>query len=86
MKFECLSDGAVIFRIHIDHMDNPKGDIWAVSWNEGDCRRHRTANFVQCRRPTITVFRGPKGRQPRAFLEGLGEIWRSLDGLVVQIR
>jgi hypothetical protein len=63
------------FRLHIDHLDNPREDVWAISWKEPNGRRkYLTAQGIYCKVPVITVFRGKRATQPRAFLEGCADV------------
>jgi hypothetical protein len=58
------------FWIHIDAFDAPYGRVWAVQTR----RQYLTATRVECHVPTHTVFRGRAGRQPRAYLRGIGVV------------
>ena len=66
---EPLARRRCTFRVHIDHLDNPDGDVWAVHQN----RQYRTVHQVLIIDvPTVTVFAGPSAPQPRAFVTGRG--------------
>lgn len=58
------------FWIHVDHLGNPRGRVWAVQ----TAGRYLTATAVDCRVPTETVFRGRDASQPRAYLRGVGVV------------
>lgn len=45
------------------------GLVWAVKWGRTPWR---TAKYVQVDMPMTTVFRGPKAKQPKAYLRGVG--------------
>jgi hypothetical protein len=61
---------AVTFRLHIDHIDNRDGDVWAVSYG----KTYRTAHrFELVGLPR--VWGGEvRARQPRAFMSGRGRV------------
>lgn len=65
----------VRFRLHVDHLSNPKRDVWALQFR----RRYLTLRRVAVRVPVETVFRGASARQPRAFLTGRGAVALSTD-------
>lgn len=65
----------VRFRLHIDHIENPERDVWAVRFG----RTYLTVRSVRVYPPIATIFRGAKARQPRAFLTGHGTIYLSAD-------
>jgi hypothetical protein len=82
----CISGPRPVrWRLHIDHLDNADGDVWALSF----AGRYLTVRHVWVRgaaRELATVFRGRRARQPRAFLTGVGMIWLSADKQRAQIR
>jgi hypothetical protein len=64
------SRGPVDFMLHIDHIENPAGDVWALQYK----KRYFTLKSINCFVPLHTVFRGMDGPQPRAYLSGFGYI------------
>lgn len=67
MTSQRLSDRPLPFRLHIDHLDNDGGQVWAVRVG----RKYRVVHDVVLGVPTRTVFR-PGRRQPRAWIAGVG--------------
>jgi hypothetical protein len=61
-----------------EHQDDGRR-VWAVKVNDV----WKLAREVSCLVPTLTVYMGPKGRQPRAFLVGEGVVSRKGDTLVI---
>lgn len=57
------------FRLHIDHIGNLDGDVWAVSIPTD--KKYLTAHNVQCEVPLDTVR---QKKQPRAYLAGKGYV------------
>src|SRR6267142_1320236 len=66
----------VTFKLHIDHIDNPDGDVWVVEWPG----HYVTAHQVWCEVPLHAT--PVRQRQPRASLSGRGvvRVGRVLDG------
>ena len=60
----------VRFRLHIDHIDNAKGDVWAVSYG----KRYVTAHRVELFGVPLLVGREVREKQPRAFVSGFGTV------------
>jgi hypothetical protein len=50
--------------------DRPNGEVWAVR----DGYYWHVASAVSIQVPMTTVYRGRKGRQPRAYLTGRGRV------------
>jgi hypothetical protein len=61
------------FKLHIDHLENPDKDVWAVQWNG----HYFTATEVRVFVPVCTVFKGMQSKQPRAYLVGRGVVRRT---------
>lgn len=59
-----------MFMIHIDHIDNHDGQVWALQVPAA--KKYWTLHAIDCRVPVKTRFR--KSRQPKAFLYGHGKI------------
>lgn len=59
------------FRIHFNRINMQRGNpnVWTVH-TSGKCIQTR---HVQCQVPLKSVF-NPDGRQPRAFMKGVGEV------------
>ena len=58
------------FRVHIDHIDNPKGDVWAVSYGT----KYLTAHSIEIVGVPRVVGCEVRQKQPRAFLSGVGAV------------
>ena len=58
------------FWLHIDHINNAEGKVWAVQVTSQ--RQYLVAHRVIVNVPVETVYRGD--RQPRAYLKGRGHI------------
>jgi hypothetical protein len=71
----------VRFRVHVDHVDNPKGDVYAISFG----KRYITAQQFAFVQVPIVEGKPVRKKQPRIFLEGYGTIWRSDDKATVII-
>jgi hypothetical protein len=68
--------GARVVRVHIDHLDNEDGRVWAVDCRaEPDLSRRylRATNVIIQGVDVITTVRSGK-RQPRAWLEAFGRV------------
>ena len=63
------------FKLHIDHLDNPNGDIWAVDGPD----RYRTARSKDVVISPGLKFKliGPRKTQPRAYLRAYGTVKQS---------
>lgn len=59
-----------IVKIHIDHLANPDGDVWAVRFG----RTYFTATEVHISVPMVTVFKGIDAPQPKAYFRGVGVV------------
>ena len=69
--------------VHIDHIDNEDGDIWAVQWFDAAGKHHyQTARGVVLQVPSFTNYFGPKAKQPRAVIVVPGGAGRLLGGVV----
>jgi hypothetical protein len=69
LERRALSTKPRAFWLHVDHLENPDRDVWAVQSG----RRYHTATHVQVEVPMETVFRGDRvKRQPKAYLRGKG--------------
>lgn len=68
--------GARSVRIHIDHLDNEDGRVWAVDCRPepGLSRRYIRATNVVLNRVALATVRRPGKRQPRAWLEAFGRV------------
>ena len=63
-------------RLHVDHLDNEDGRVWAVDCRpEGKVRRRyiRATNVITFGVNTGT-YRRPGKRQPRAWLDVVGRV------------
>lgn len=60
------------FRLHFNRINMQRGskNVWTVHVSN----KCIPSEKVECFVPVTTVF-NPKGKQPRAFLKGLGEVW-----------
>jgi hypothetical protein len=58
------------FILCVDRVDEPNGRVWCVRTKGQWINASRVVVNV----PTVTIFRGPTARQPKAFLEGIGEV------------
>jgi hypothetical protein len=65
----------VPFKVHVDHVDNIKGDVWAVRFR----RRYLTAKQIAFIHLSILEGKPVRRKQPRVILSGVGTIWRSAD-------
>jgi hypothetical protein len=66
----------VKFQLHIDHIDNPDGDVWAVRYGKTYKTAHR---FVMYGVPVL-VGDEVRATQPRAFVSGRGRVQVIADG------
>lgn len=57
-----------IVKIHIDHLANPDGNVWAVRYGKEQFIVHE----VEIHIPLHTVFHGVDAKQPKAYLKGHG--------------
>lgn len=72
------------FRIHIDHIDNYKKDIWAVYTYANN--KYYTIPSTKLKIIGISLIPvGPKDMQPRAYLYGYGNVIKRRDGSIVII-
>jgi hypothetical protein len=71
----------VLFKAHIDHLENPNRDVWALSFRS----RYLVLLHISFLCATETANTGRR-RQPRAWITGRGEVWLSEDKSVAQIR
>jgi hypothetical protein len=60
----------VHFRLHIDHIDNKGGNVWAVSYGKHYLTAH---SFEMVGVPRVTGCE-VRHRQPRAFVSGTGRV------------
>jgi len=64
------------FLVCVNNLEDPAGRVWLVRARG----KWLTARAVQIEVPVTTVFRGPKARQPKAYLQGVGRVRRRRDG------
>ena len=73
-----MNSPAKPFLICINYLTEPEGKVWAVAVGN----RWHTCRRVICNVPIHTVFKGPKARQPKAYLRGTGRVVKGLDGVI----
>lgn len=67
------------FWLYIDRLTREDWKVWEVRQHG----RSRFARAVHVMVPVSTVFRGRSAKQPKAYLEGRGRVWRRADGVLV---
>lgn len=60
----------VRFRLHIDHIDNCDGDVWAVRFGT----TYLTAHRVELFNVPLLICCQVRRCQPRAYVEGWGRV------------
>ena len=83
MKYDFDSKRRVPVRLHIDHLDNPEKDIWAIDVLG---RRYLTARSGDVTIAPTVRWRlcGPRRRQPRAYLLAYARVTVSGDHVFLQ--
>lgn len=64
---EIKSRGPVQFKLHIDHIDNEHGLVWALQYR----KRYFVLKAIHCE---VTVDTATSKHQPRAYLTGVGRV------------
>lgn len=77
MRVKTVDLGVRNVRLHVDHLDNEDGRVWAVDCRPepGKTRRYIRATDVRCTGATeLMTHVRPGQRQPRAWLEACGRV------------
>jgi hypothetical protein len=66
------------FLLCVDRFDDREGRVWGVQVGNTWFK----ARHVYVEVPVHTVFKGPRSRQPKAYLRGIGRVTHELDSVI----